>query len=159
MNKIETKERVYAQLVNPFRTIPKEFPYGGFDIPDSTSWYGKETEPLQGSVMYYPHGKTFRTHKHIMNPRLINRTQEVFIVIEGELTVDIYEEGLNDIGGEIKEIKGKFYSKLGSLTAKAGESIFVWAGFHKITLKGIAYEIKAGQFNGVISDDKEFLDE
>ena len=145
MNKIETKERVYAQLVNPFRTIPKEFPYGGFDIPDSTSWYGKETEPLQGSVMYYPNGKTFRTHKHIMNPRLINRTQEVFIVIVGELTVDIFHETSHEL--------------LGSLTAKVGESIFVWAGFHKITLKGIAYEIKSGQFNGVISDDKEFLDE
>ena len=151
--KIETKERVYAQLVSPLRT-------GGFIGPDSTDWFGKETEPLQGSVMYYPHGKTFRTHKHVLNPRIINRTQEVFIVVEGELTVDIYEDinKIQSIGQPIMVEPNGRCVHLGSLTAKAGEAIFVWAGWHRITLKGIAYEMKSGQWNGVISDDKEFLD-
>lgn len=133
---IETKERLYAQKVNPRATTEQK-----------TAWFGKQTEPLQGSVMNYPIKTEFRTHRHILNPRIINRTQEVFIVVEGEIQVDIFESN-----------SFESVDHLGSLTAKAGEAIFVWAGYHKITLKGIAYEIKAGQFNGIISEDKEFLD-
>ena len=105
--------------------------------------------------MIYPEGKEFRTHKHILNPRIINRTQEVFIVIKGELTVDIYEA--TKINHDSPIYEGP-YELLGSLTAKQGEAIFVWAGYHRITLKGMAYEIKSGQFNGIISEDKEFID-
>ena len=148
--KIETKERVYAELIQPC--------FIDSDKP-KTYWFGKETEPLQVNLMCYADGNVFRTHRHIMNPRIINRTQEVFVVISGELTVDIYES-LNKLGQVEKHIPveaGKDYIHLGTLNAKKGEAIVILAGFHRINLKGIAYECKAGAFNGIVSEDKEFL--
>lgn len=114
-------------------------------VNDKTVWIGQSDQPLQASCMYYNNNKVFKTHRHILNPRLINRTQEAFIVIKGLLRVDIYLD---------KE------TLLGSLVASQGDIITVYSGFHKISIledKTIAYEIKCGQFT-TISDDKEFLE-
>lgn len=152
MDKIEVDGFLYAQHVRPQ------------DCGPGTQWFGKDISPLQGSVMKYGAGKAFRTHIHIMNPRLINKTQECFIVVSGKLKVTIsVPKCPKSISPPHQEDQhGKEYYTLGALEAGPGESIFVWGGFHKIeTLEDntVAYEIKAGQFNGVVSDDKEFLDE
>lgn len=154
--KIEVDGFLYAQLVKPV-----EHKSG------ATAWFGKEISPLQGSVMKYDAGKAFRTHIHVMNPRLINKTQEVFIVISGKVKVTISVPKCPTSMGEAtpvrnEDIHGKEYYVLGSLEASPGEAIFVWGGYHKIEItenNTVAYEIKAGQFNGIVSDDKEFLDE
>ena len=132
---IQVGDKVYAQKVNPFDSEPNK-----------TSWVGKSYEPLQASIFNYPgETKKFRNHRHVLNPRTIKKTQEAFIVVMGQVSVDIYHE------------KTKAY--LGSLTAKAGESIFVWEGFHEVSTQGetLAYEIKCGQFTTVY-EDKEFFD-
>lgn len=153
MSKIEVDGFLYAQHVNPHDAKP-----------GTTTWYGKDIMPLQGSVMSYGEPKAFRTHIHIINPRIINKTQECFIVVKGKVRVTI------SVGKPPKDVNvprevdlhGTEYWTLGSLEAGPGESIFVWGGYHKVETidkNTIAYEIKAGQFNGVVSDDKNFLDE
>lgn len=117
-----------------------------------TEWFGKPHFPLQGSRMHYNKGMTFKTHKHLLNPRVINFTQEAFIVISGKIQVDLYKKKDGILGEEIIQ--------LGSLVASAGDVIFVWGEYHKISIledNTVAYEIKAGQFTSV-EQDKTFLD-
>lgn len=114
---------------------------------NKTEWFGKETQPLQGSRMNYDKGKSFKTHIHKLNPRIINYTQEAFVVISGKIQIDIYEKENN------------VTLQLGSLVASSGDVIFVWKGYHKLSIledNTVCYEIKAGQFTSV-SQDKEFL--
>jgi len=130
---------IYAQLVEHKNYIDK---------CNKTEWFGNNVFPLQGSLMCYGSHKTFKAHRHILNPRIINKTQECFVVIKGRLSVKIS----NKCDGKIIE--------MGTLMAGPGDAIFVWAGFHEVKILEdgtMAYEIKAGQFNGVVSDDKEFL--
>ena len=138
---IEVKDKLYA-LVTDAVEIPKS---------GTSEWYGKSYEQLQGSRMNYPAGKSFKTHKHIMNPRIIKRTQECFVVISGKIQIDIYEKIY---------IKNENDSQvlLGTLTASAGEALFVYDGFHKLTIleDAVFYEIKAGSFT-TVEEDKEFL--
>lgn len=153
MNKIEVDGFLYAQHVNP-----NDYPAG------ATQWFGKEIMPLQGSVMKYDAPKAFRTHIHVMNPRLINKTQEVFLVMKGKLkvTISLPKSPKSVEAKREVDLHGTEYWTVGSLEAGPTEAIFVWGGYHKIEIVEngtVAYEIKAGQFNGVVSDDKTFLDE
>lgn len=116
----------------------------GGDAKPGTEWFGEAYFPLQASRMVYEDGKEFRPHKHILNPRTIKRTQEAFVVIKGEITVMIYSEQ--------KEFLRSFW-------AKAGDLILVYKGYHavKVMEPCIVYEIKAGQYDGYLSEEKEFL--
>lgn len=130
---VDSEGNVYAEVVTP-----------EFNDKNSTRWIAKPHESLQGSVMRYD-VKEFRNHKHILNPRIIKRTQECFVVIKGKVKVSIYNE--------------KNQAFMGSLEAINGEAIFVWNGYHKVEFledDTIAYEIKAGSFS-TVSDDKEFF--
>lgn len=129
---IKVGEEVYALLI--------QRPIG---MNESTVWFGRPQESLQASRMVYEKGKSFRPHRHLLNPRIIKRTQEAFIVIKGRLAVDIYT---ND--GD----------PLGTLEAGMGECVLVYRGGHgvRVLKAGIFYEIKAGSFDGVLSEEKEF---
>jgi len=130
---------IYAQLV-------KHKDYA--NIHNKTEWFGNQSYPLQGSLMCYGAHKVFKAHRHVMNPRIINKTQECFVVVKGVLSVTILTKCDDTV------------VNMGTLVAEAGDAIFVWRGFHEVKIledETMAYEIKAGQFNGVISDDKEFL--
>lgn len=113
------------------------------DLKDGSEWFGSQYEPLQVSRMKYEAGKSFRIHHHILNPRIIKRTQESFIVISGRLAVDVYDN---------KAVL------IGTLEAGPGEAIFVYRGGHGVRVleSGLFYEVKAGQFDGVMSEEKEF---
>lgn len=131
---IEFENKLYAERIDPLQILP-----------NTSHWVGKQYEPLQGSCMRYD-SKTFRNHKHILNPRIIKRTQEAFVVVRGSISITIFHE--------------RTKVELGTLTAKAGEAIFVWDGFHEIEFlekDTIAYEIKSGQFT-TVQEDKEFYD-
>ena len=134
MKKIEIGDEVYAILISTE------------DIKEGSEWIGSQFESLQASRMKYPSGKSFRVHHHILNPRTIKRTQESFIVIRGKIAVDIYDT--------------KALS-LGTLEAGPGEAIFVYRGGHGVRVleDSIFYEVKAGQFEGVLSEEKEFLND
>jgi hypothetical protein len=157
---ISINDKIYA-----FKNDINELPIVG-----STDWYGKPYEPLQGSLMHYNGGKVFKTHKHKLNPRTIGHTQEAFIVIKGKIKVDIFTtieeaQGSNsfvvcsDSSNPLYNSTENYrYALIGSLMAQQGEAIFVWDGFHKISIledDTLVYEIKCGQFTNV-QDDKIF---
>ena len=132
-------------ICNKDRTLAMLSKVNDVSKDNHTEWFGKPSEQLQGSRMHYNKGSTFRTHRHILNPRLINKTQESFICIRGKIQIDIYLE--------TKEC-------LGSLVAEAGDIIFVWGEYHKLSIledDTICYEVKAGSFTSV-EEDKEFID-
>ena len=152
---IEVGDKLYA-LVNDISETPEE---------GKSQWYGKEYEQLQGSLMHYDWDKTFKTHKHVINPRTIKRTQECFVVIKGKIQIDMYIKekyaSVDYVGIEERKVfnKGERINHLGTLTASTGEAIFVYDGFHKLTVlenDSLFYEIKCGSFS-CVSDDKEFL--
>lgn len=149
---IEVKDKLYA-IVSDASEINKS---------GSSEWYGKSHEQLQGSRMNYRAGKSFKTHNHVLNPRIINRTQECFVVISGKIQIDIYKKIPASINKFMTEtiIESHSINHLGYLTAEAGEALFVYAGFHKLTIleDAVFYEIKAGSFVSV-DEDKEFLPE
>lgn len=129
----DSEGNVYAQVINPY-----------CNEKNTTTWIAKSHESLQGSVMRYD-AREFKNHKHILNPRIIKRTQECFIVISGKVKVTIYNE--------------KNQSLMGSLEAIKGEALFVWNGYHKVEFleeDTVAYEIKAGSFS-TVSEDKEYF--
>lgn len=114
-----------------------------YPFQEGSEWFGNPTDPLQAQSMAYLSGKSFRVHKHILNPRIINRTQEAFIVITGRLDIDIYTAT-----GTL----------LATLSAGPGEAILIYRGAHGVRVieDFTGYEIKAGQFS-YVSEDKEFM--
>ena len=114
------------------------------EMKDGSEWFGEGHFPLQASRMVFRSGKEFKPHKHVLNPRLIKRTQEAFIVISGRMAVEIFNE------------KKEF---IASFEAKAGDLILLYKGYHavKILEDCVAYEIKAGQYDGYLSEEKEWL--
>lgn len=130
---IKKLDKVFA-LLSPLSNLSEK---------NKTEWFGASYEPLQGSRMYYDK-KTFRCHRHKLNPRTIHHTQECFIVISGSIEVVIYDNDKN---------------LLGSLCAKTGDVIFIWDGYHELNITeddSIVYEIKCGQFT-TLTDDKEYF--
>jgi mannose-6-phosphate isomerase-like protein (cupin superfamily) len=115
------------------------------DKPDvgTSSWFGPSSMSLQGQLMHFNGRKHFRTHRHILNPRLINKTQECFVVIKGRVCVTIRPD--EDMDAQ-------------SLEAGPGDAIFIWGGWHDLQIledNTLLYELKAGSFT-CVSDDKEF---
>lgn len=109
-----------------------------------TTWYGNNTEAIQASRMCYNVGKEFKTHKHILRPRLNNYTQECLIVIQGQIKVDIYNLDKVLIG----EIEGN-----------PGDIVILYKGYHKLLVtenNSIFYEVKNGCFT-TVQEDKTFL--
>lgn len=157
IQKIELDEIVYALCFSPKDINTSE---------KKTTWLAKQTDSLQASLMCYDK-KHFAIHKHKLNPRLINYSQEAFIVLQGEVQIDIYEkfideDGLNGIFGykPVLDTFGRKYVLLGTLTAKEKDIIIVWKGYHAVkfmTENTLAYELKAGSFNGIISEDKHII--
>lgn len=125
-------------------------------------WFGRQTDNLQGSLMCYDK-KDFAIHKHRLNPRLINYSQEAFVILQGEVQVDMYED-FKDENDEprngfivVEDINGKKYIYLGTLLAKEKDIIIVWKGYHAVKFiqdNTLAYELKAGSFGGVVAEDK-----
>lgn len=157
MKEIKYSEKVYALLA----------PVSEVGELGKTEWFGETWQSLQASRMHYDK-KSFKTHKHKINPRTIPKTQEAFVVIRGRVRVTIYEKAAiptiswSDSAFNANCVYSSATStviNLGVLEAGPGDIILVWDGFHEIEViedDTIAYEIKAGQFT-CISDDKEFL--
>lgn len=141
MRQLSVNEELYAILVE------------ASDIKDGSEWFSNSSEPLQVSRMKYESGKSFRVHHHILNPRIIKRTQEAFIVVSGRLAIDIYD---------IPKPKDNFVPQLiGTFQVSQGEAVLIYRGGHgvKVLESGVFYEVKAGQFDGVMSEEKAFLND
>jgi hypothetical protein len=53
--------------------------------------FGTEFEPLQLATWNYPKGQILKSHKHLVNVRTINRSQEVLICLEGIVKVKVFD--------------------------------------------------------------------
>ena len=102
---------------------------------------------LQLSIMKFPHGKTFKPHKHIyknLNSEII--AQESWIVLKGSARVIFY-----DIDGTFlqEEILNTLDS---SITLEGGHN------YEIMVHDSIIYEYKSGPYLGQALD-KEFIDD
>ena len=122
-------------------------------LKPGAEWFGNQFEPLQASRMNYPIGKKFAIHHHRQNPRIIKRTQESFVVVSGRIAVDIYNERTSYLGPRA--------SFLGTLEVGPGEAIFIYRGGHGVRVLEdcVFFEVKAGQFDGVVSEEKTFQED
>lgn len=99
-------------------------------------WFGEQHDSLQVASwrLHTPH--SFTPHRHIKNRRMVDRTQEMIVVLRGSMKITIYD----DKGQHIDEVE------IGELDA-----IILWRGGHKVeVLEDItsAYEIKNGPYIG-----------
>ena len=47
---------------------------------------------IQAGTWWYQKGKALRSHMHIINERMVKRTQETIVVVSGKVRVDLYDE-------------------------------------------------------------------
>ena len=47
---------------------------------------------IQAGTWWYPKGKDLRSHSHTINKRVVERTQEVVVVVSGKIRVDLYDK-------------------------------------------------------------------
>ena len=95
----------------------------------------------QLGLLVHPKGRVVERHRHKPGRGSIVRTQEVLVVLEGKMRVDLFDDA-----GE----------KLKSVVLKAGDSILLARGGHKVTFleKARILAVKQGPFGG--PEEKEF---
>jgi cupin fold WbuC family metalloprotein len=93
-------------------------------------------------MLIHPRGKVVERHRHKLVRREILRTQEVLVVLEGRIKVELY----NDRGRLLRKV-----------ILKAGDSILLARGGHRVKVQADAkiVEVKQGPYAGF--DDKEFF--
>jgi hypothetical protein len=113
-------------------------------IKGKTEWFTKNEMGIQVAGCYYDKDKEFNAHKHIFRERTYEYTQEVIVIIMGEVLANIYDR--ND------ELMSVFHLKTGDI------GIFLQGGhgFKVIDDNSVYYEIKNGPFIGV-KEDKEYI--
>ena len=96
----------------------------------------------QLGLLVHPKGRVVKRHRHKLVKREIFRTQEVLVLLEGRIRVELFD----DEGGKLKTVR-----------LKAGDSILLARGGHKVTVQDDAkiIEVKQGPYAGF--DDKEFF--
>ena len=112
------------------------------DFQPGLSFLGEKSAAIQVGTFWYQRGKVMRDHAHIERPRIIRKTQEVLIVLQGACTARVYGKDLHSLAGE--------------LTLGAGDMLIVYEG-------GVGYtveqdntkmvEVKAGDY--LIDNDSE----
>ena len=56
---------------------------------------------IQTGTWWYPSGKILKAHRHIINERTAERTQETVIVMNGSMRIDFYDDSNNIFQQEI----------------------------------------------------------
>lgn len=107
--------------------------------------YCPASEPLQVACIKSPVVHGFAPHLHIPNERSIERTQEVWYIVTGAATVELYDT-------DSKPLEQ-------SLSLRAGDLFITYAGGHEYTTDAgcVVLEVKNGPFVGV-SADKVVID-
>lgn len=134
--------KLYSKI-NPFILCHKihrisEDTEGRVDITDPKEF-------LQISSLVLNEGKTFRPHKHILQERNINITQESWVVIKGSVKAILYD--LDD-------------SILAEVILNAGDMSVTFCGGHNYVIledDSRILEFKNGPYNGQAAD-KVFID-
>ena len=113
----------------------------GFSNPGPNFFTPGEFSQQLG-MLIHPRGKIVKRHRHKPVKREIFRTQEVLVLLNGRIRVELFD----DDGAKVK-----------SVILKAGDSILLARGGHKVTVLEDAkiIEVKQGPYAGF--DDKEFF--
>lgn len=101
---------------------------------------------IQAGTWWYQKGKDLRSHEHIINERIVERTQETIVILSGKVRVDLY--------GENKEIFHQEELSAGDvgIILKSGHGYHIMENGTKIV------EVKNGPFI-CVEKDKKFLND
>lgn len=132
MNEIKHNGKVYAT----FGSVKEG--------DDGTTFVGSPGERLQFSVLRYDKGKVFQNHIHKHRPRVIEQTQESWVVLNGMVKVFIFNENKEIIHEQLM-IAGQYY-----ISYKGGH------GYKILEDDTIVIENKLGDFIGIEEDKEKF---
>lgn len=114
------------------------------DLQQGTTFIGDPHERLQFSVLKYNSDKILQSHVHLFRQRIINRTQESWICLQGKALVKVYDDNKNEIYRK-KIIAGQFF-----ISYSGGH------GYEILEDDTIVIENKLGDFIGVEEDKEKF---
>lgn len=114
------------------------------DIGYGTTFFGSPEERLQFSALRYKKGKVLQDHIHKHRSRIVERTQESWVVLRGKAKVRIFAETKILLHEQI---------------IKAGQFFISYRGGHGYEIledETIVIENKLGDFIGVEADKEKF---
>ncbi|MBU1086378.1 MAG: hypothetical protein KKD05_02550 [Candidatus Omnitrophica bacterium] len=100
---------------------------------------------IQAGTWWYPKDKDLCSHKHIVNKRIAEITQEVIVVVSGKVRVDLYNED------------SKIFHQEELVIGDVGIILSVGHGYHILEDNTKVVEVKNGPFVSV-EKDKVLLD-
>lgn len=113
-------------------------------LSQGTTFIGAEDERLQFSVLRYDKGKILQNHIHKYRPRVIEKTQEAWVVLSGSATAHVFNEEKENIYSEVITA-GQFF-----ISYRGGH------GYEILSDDTIVIELKLGDFIGVEQDKEKF---
>ncbi len=132
MNEIKHNGKVYAI-------------FGDTDeMKHGSTFIGSPEERLQFSVLIYDKGKVFQNHIHKHRPRVIEKTQESWVVLKGMVKVFIFDENKGIIHEQVM-LSGQFY-----ISYEGGH------GYEILEDNTVVIENKLGDFIGIEEDKEKF---
>lgn len=129
---IEHENEIFARIVN-FDDLPFQ----------GTQFFSNEEDPIQFAVHQPENKKVFTPHYHLRSKRIIERTQEVLVVVSGKLKATFYTSDKEFV--EEKIIEG-------------GNAIIILSGAHgfEVLSEDCKFlEIKNGPYLGADKDRKQ----
>ena len=99
---------------------------------------------IQAGTWNYNKDRVLRAHRHKINPRTVNRTQETFVLLSGRLRVDLYDEN------------NKIFLQEELATGDIGIILNVGHGYYILEDNTKVLEVKPGPFTSV-EQDKEMI--
>lgn len=101
-----------------------------------TTFFTRPEEPLQLAFMRHPPGSVVPAHRHLKNPRNVERTQEVLLVTEGAYELTVYTSAGQEVSRGVLE---------------AGDLVLLLCGGHRLEAMYVwsaLYEVKTGPYHG-----------
>ena len=99
---------------------------------------------IQAGTWNYNKDKVLKAHRHKINPRTVNRTQETFVLLSGRLRVDLYDENNN------------IFLQEELAAGDIGIILNVGHGYYILEDNTKVLEVKPGPFTSV-EQDKEMI--
>lgn len=104
----------------------------------------EDKDYIQAGTWWYEKGRVLKAHRHKTNPRIVERTQETFILLEGRLRVDLYDE------------KNEIFLQEELSAGDIGIILNVGHGYYILEDNTRVLEVKPGPFTSV-ELDKEMI--
>jgi len=132
---MEIKSKITGELLHKIHRF-SEFKEGRTDISPPSQF-------IQCAALSLYGGQTFNAHKHIENPRIVDRAQESWCIMKGKVKAVLY-----DLDNTILE----------EVELSAGDISITYKGGHNYVAMepSLVYEYKTPQYQGQ-EKDKEFI--